>query len=159
MSNEDCEDVFQNSFLELHQQIKSGKLVLTSSLSTYFVGICRIKAFEQLRANKRFVWSDDENWIESVDYEIQNDEIDEFLDRFDHDEPFEERKQNLVRQIVRELPHPCNELLWGFYRYSFSLKTLAAMFNYASETTIKVVKHSCLDKFRKNYNKSCKLID
>ena len=68
------------------------------------------------------------------------------------DEQIERRKSALVRQIVRDLPEPCSSLLWGFYRDGFSMKTLASMLNYASESSVKVTKHRCCDKFKKRYS-------
>lgn len=45
LSDDDCKDVFQESFIILYDQICAGKLdELTSSLSTYFLAICRNKA-------------------------------------------------------------------------------------------------------------------
>ena len=51
LSRPDCEDVFQESFIVLHQNILDGKLSdMTASLATYFNGICRNKAFELMRS-------------------------------------------------------------------------------------------------------------
>ena len=49
LSRSDCEDIFQEAFIVLYKKITDGELVLTSSLSTYFVGICRNKAYEKMR--------------------------------------------------------------------------------------------------------------
>ena len=49
MPRSDCEDVFQEAFMVLYKKITDGELVLTSSLSAYFIGICRNKAYEKLR--------------------------------------------------------------------------------------------------------------
>ena len=57
-----------------------------------------------------------------------------------------------VQKIVADLPSPCYELLWGFYRDSLSIKELTKMFNYSNENTLKVTKHRCCEKFRKRYN-------
>ena len=52
LSRTDCEDVFQESFIILYQNIIDGKLDnITSSLSTYFNAICRNKAYELLRSS------------------------------------------------------------------------------------------------------------
>lgn len=49
---EDSEDVFQDALLILCEDSGKGKLDhLTSSLYTYFTGICKNKAHEKLRAN------------------------------------------------------------------------------------------------------------
>ena len=95
---------------------------------------------------------DDEVSLDVLNAEIQADKIDALIGLENESSSFVERKEALVRQIVRELPPPCNELLWGFFRDSFSMKTLAQMFNYSSENTVKVTKHRCQNKFRDRFN-------
>ena len=52
LSKEDSEDVFQEASIVLYRAAIDGKLDnLTSSLYTYFIGICNNKAHEQLRVN------------------------------------------------------------------------------------------------------------
>ena len=67
-----------------------------------------------------------------------------------------EKKEELVRNIVRNLPSPCDEILWGYYRDGYSMKTLAEKFDYASETSAKVTKHRCCEKFRFRFNEMVK---
>lgn len=153
LSEDDCKDVFQESFLILHKNLINGKLQnLTSSLSTYFNGICRNKVYELLRKGSKDVHVDDEVSLDILNAEIQADKIDALLGLENESTSFVERKESLVRQIVRELPPPCNELLWGFFRDNLSMKTLAQMFNYSSESSVKVTKHRCQNKFRERFN-------
>lgn len=153
LSEDDCKDVFQEAFLTLHKNIVSDKLVnLSSSLSTYFNGICRNKAFELLRNKGKGIHVDDDLSLDILNAEIQTDKIDALLALDNENASFVERKESLVRQIVRELPPPCNELLWGYFRDNFSMKTLAQMFNYSSESSVKVTKHRCQNKFRERFN-------
>ena len=49
MSRSDCEDIFQEAFIVLYKKIIDGELTLTAKLSTYFIGICRNKAYEKNR--------------------------------------------------------------------------------------------------------------
>ena len=52
-SQEQADDVYQDSCIALYQNIVSGKLVtLTSSLSTYFTQICIFQALKKKRDNK-----------------------------------------------------------------------------------------------------------
>jgi DNA-directed RNA polymerase specialized sigma24 family protein len=125
---------------------------MTSSLSTYFYGICRNKAYEAMRKNGKNVHVEDEVSLDVLNAEIQADKIDALIGLENESNTFVERKEALVRQIVRELPSPCNELLWGFFRDNFSMKTLAQMFNYNSENSVKVTKHRCQNKFRDRFN-------
>lgn len=149
LSEEDCEDVFQEAFIILFNQNKDGKLKdLKSSLSTYFISICKNKAHELIRSKNYSL-----NVSEDVDLDILdpiNEEKINTLLTFDQDAALIERKNALARQIVQDLPKPCKELLWGFFRDGLSLKTLSETL---SKTVgyVKVTKHRCQEKFRRNY--------
>lgn len=151
VSKDECEDIFQDSFIMLYQNAQEGKLDnLTSSVSTYFMAICRNKTMELLRTKGKYIHS-------SVDDEIHKSitfigsRINMVLS-FDNDDDPIEQKEALVREIVKDLPSPCNELLWGFYRDGLSMKDLAERYGYSNENTVKVTKHRCCDKFKKRFS-------
>lgn len=151
LSRTDCEDVFQESFIILYQNIIDGKLDdMTSSLSTYFNAICRNKAHEVLRSHGKEINIIDEYPCSTKD-EFEDERIDRLLALEDDDDLIESRKEALVREIVRELPEPCDKILWGFYRDGFSMKTMAQMLSYKSEGSMKVTKHRCCDKFKNRF--------
>lgn len=147
---EDCKDIFQESFITLYDNIIGGDKLknLNSSLSTYFIAICRNKAHELLRT--RGVYIDPSDIDILTDNYIAENRMTALISICDNNQQDIERKEALVRQIVRNLPEPCNSLLWGFYRDNLSLKTLAQMYNY-STGSVKVVKHRCMEKFRNLY--------
>lgn len=153
LSEEDCKDVFQESFIVLHNNIILGKLnSLTSSLSTYFTGICVNKAREALRRNNKQIRVGDDGSLDFLNEDIKTDKIESLL-QLEHEEAsIASQKEALVRQIVSNLPSPCNELLWGYFRDNLNMKTLAQMFNYSSENSVKVTKHRCQEKFKEHFN-------
>lgn len=144
-----CGDIFQEAFIVLWQNNHNGKLQnMTASLSTYFIGICKLKAMEMLRHKKQTTLDNDPPIsLKSFDH----DKCDEILSNFDSDLSLVERKERLVRQIVHDLPQPCDKLLWGFFRDNLTIKSLAEMCNY-SLGSAKVTKHRCQEKFRKRYS-------
>ena len=150
ISTDDCEDIFQDSFMILYHNAQEGKLEdLTSSVSTYFFSICRNKAMELLRKRGKYIQSQ----VEAEDVpsgQFLESKINSILS-FDDDGRDIEQKEALVRDIVKNLPSPCNELLWGFYRDGLSMKDLAERYGYSSESTAKVTKHRCCDKFKKRF--------
>lgn len=156
IDEDDCKDIFQESFIVLYNNIQAGKLDnMTASLSTYFMSICRNKALEMLRGSAKSVNVDSEMSLSLMDGEVQSEKIEALLALDNGDEAIEAQKEELVRTIVKDLPSPCNELLWGFYRDNLSMKSLAEMFNYSSEGVVKVTKHRCCEKFRARYNELC----
>jgi RNA polymerase sigma factor (sigma-70 family) len=150
MSRSDCEDIFQDAFIVLYKKITSGELALTAKLSTYFIGICRNKAYEKMRGmGKELNIIDD--YPSSTKDEFEDERIDRLLALEDNIEQIEARKEAVVREIVSKLPEPCDKILWGFYRDGFSMKTLATMYNYKSEGSVKVTKHRCGEKFKSRF--------
>ena len=56
LKRDDCEDIFQESFITLYKNAIDGKLInMTASLATYFNGICRNKALEMMRGRGKTV--------------------------------------------------------------------------------------------------------
>lgn len=153
---DDCKDIFQESFIILYTNVLSGKLNdMTASLSTYFTSICKNKALEFLRRSARSVNVDSEMSLSLMDGEVKNEKIEALLALDEGDSAIEAQKEELVQSIVKDLPSPCNELLWGFYRDNLSIRALADMFNYSSESSAKVTKHRCCEKFRARYIELC----
>lgn len=156
ISEDDCKDIFQESFIILFNNIQAGKLNdMTASLSTYFMSICKNKALEHLRGSSKSVNVDEEMSLSLMDGEVRTEKIEALLALDNGDAVIEAQKEELVRSIVKDLPSPCNELLWGFYRDNLSMRSLADMFNYSSESSVKVTKHRCCEKFRVRYNELC----
>lgn len=150
LSEMECEDIFQESFVILFQNNRNGKLKnMTCSLSTYFLSICRNKAFEVLRSQNRNTNVNEDRVFDVLD-SVKDDKL-ESLITLDPDISLIESKEAIARQIVRDLPRPCNELLWGFFRDDYSLKTLAGMLD-KTVGYVKVTKHRCQEKFRKRWS-------
>ena len=155
ISEDDCKDIFQEAFIVLYANINAGKLNdMTASLTTYFLSICKNKGLEYLRGTSKSVNVDNETSLSLMDGEIREEKIEALL-ALDDDTTLVEQKEQLVQSIVKNLPSPCNELLWGFYRDNLSMKAIAEMFNYSSESSAKVTKHRCCEKFRAKYIELC----
>lgn len=142
----DCEDIFQDSILVLFYKIKNGELTkMTANISTYFFSICKNKAFEKLRERGHYVHKSQDNDIDYFD-EVKEEKLNELLN-LGPDKSLTEAKEAIARQIVRDLPKPCDDILWGYFRDGYKLKTLADMLN-STEDSMKVRKHRCQEKFR-----------
>ena len=150
LSRSDCEDVFQEAFIVLYKNITEGKLTLTAALSTYFIGICRNKAHEKIRAKGKEINIVDE-FPNTIKDEFEDERIDRLLALEDDTEQIEMRKEAIVREIVSNMPSPCDKILWGFYRDGFSMETLAQMYNYSSAGSVKVTRHRCAQKFKARF--------
>ena len=159
LSEDECADVFQDSLVILWKNINENKVDsknLGLSSSTYFMTICRNKTMELLRSKSKYVTTPYEINPNKEHHDYQEDQVERILSLEDARENVQKEKEALVRDIVKNLPSPCNELLWGYYGDGHSMKMLAEMFNYASENAVKVTKHRCCEKFRVRYSEMSK---
>ena len=155
LSEAECADVFQDSLIILWKNIKENKVEagnLGMSSSTYFMTICRNKTMELLRSKSKYITTSYEINPSKEHFDYQEEQVEKILSMDDDYEKAQKEKEALVRDLVKNLPSPCNELLWGYYGDGHSMKMLAEMFNYASENAVKVTKHRCCEKFRLKYN-------
>ena len=144
LTEDECADVFQDSLVILWKNIIANKVEakgLGMSSSTYFMTICRNKTMELLRKKSKYVTTSYEINPSKEHFDYQSEQVDKILALEDDSEKAQKEKEALVREIVKDLPSPCNELLWGYYGDGHSMKMLAEMFNYASENAVKVTKH------------------
>lgn len=152
LAQEDCEDIFQDAFIILLRNCHEGKLDnIRSTLSTYFIQICANKAHELLKARKRMP-NEDTPFDELPPTQKAKAES---LISLDPDISLVKAKEAITRQIVHDLPWPCDKLLWGFFRDNLPLKTIADMLG-KTVGYVKVTKHNCQQKFRSRYNQLTK---
>lgn len=159
LSEDECADIFQDSLVILWKNINKKKVNsedLGLSSSTYFLTICRNKTMELLRSKSKYVTTSYEI-NPNKDYHVfLEDQVEKILSLENTHENIQKEKEALVRDIVKNLPSPCNELLWGYYGDGYSMKKLAEKLNYANENTVKVTKHRCCEKFRIKYTEMSK---
>ena len=147
LSRSDCEDIFIESFSILKEKINEGKVQTLTR--TFFFTICKNKAHEKIRDNSKYIHSIDD-FPGTIKDEYEDERIDRILALEDDTNNFVERKEALVREIVKNLPDPCDKLLWGFFRDGFSLRTLASLYN-KTEGYVKVTSFRCRQKFKARY--------
>ena len=159
LSEDECADVFQDSLIILWENIKENKVdsdCLDLSNSAYFHQFCKFKTLELLRSRSKYITTSSDLNPDKDHLSYQDEQVEKILSMDDEKENLQKRKEALVRDIVKDLPSPCNELLWGYYGDGHSMKMLAEMFDYASVNAVKVTKHRCCEKFRKRYSEMVK---
>lgn len=159
LSEDDLLDIYQESSLALFLNIHDGKLNnLTSSLYSYFLSICNNKALNTLRNTKRTLELDINK---SITNEIDDDifveskisEIESLV--YSNNSKLIEEDEERIRQCVKNMPKPCNQILWSQYWDKFSLKTIAELYRMKNEAVVKVQAMRCRNKFSeylKNHN-------
>ena len=130
LTEDECADVFQDSLVILWKNIIENKVEaegLGMSSSTYFMTICRNKTMELLRKKSKYVTTSYEINPSKEHFDYQSEQVDKILALENDSEKAQKEKEALVREIVKDLPSPCNELLWGYYGDGHSMKMLAEM--------------------------------
>ena len=120
LQEDDIEDIFQDSSIALFLKIQNNELLdLTSSLYTFFLSICINQARNKVnRTHPTYLLSDN---ITDSDFEpIRNDKLEELENLVGYDIAEEQTDQEYlnwieqqVREGVRQMKPPCNQILWS----------------------------------------------
>lgn len=161
ISDDDLDDIFQESSMALFLNIRDGKLAnLTSSLSTYFLRICINQTLKSIGKQQKVVPLFDDSTITNKD-EFRSDKIDELYRLCTEDEDAERvaQSERIVQNIIEVMPDTCKNIFQGYYWDNFTTSTIADMFGFANANSVKTQKYKCLQKFRNKYNEQMKQYD
>ena len=144
-SHEECEEIYNDSFMALCENISSGKLqTLTCSLQTYINQIGRNKSVSYLRKKDKTQ--------PFPDYEISL--WNEKSDIMDDDEDLiYKEKQETIYQIVKSMENEkCRILLFSYYWHHYSMQMLTELINAKSIDVAMVTISRCRAKLRNLVN-------
>lgn len=155
ISQENAEDIYQDSCIALITNIRNGKLTeLTTSLSSYLLQICKYQATHLFRRQRRINSFTDDDFskvrsdLDSADDNFNDDCIDEILDLIDDEDNFYDEILDQAEDLVQNLPEPCHTLIWGKFWEKLSHNELAKILDYRSANVSKTQLSRCLDKFQ-----------
>lgn len=142
LSNEDVEDIFQESCIVLMQKVKSGGVSVSreGALFSFLVQIGKLTACNHVRKRKSLtreevVTISENPHKDDEDYEISVDEKqksqDEFLDR-----------------VFDSIPSDCKTLLKHFYWGHKSMDDIASILGMRNADSAKTKKNKCMNKFK-----------
>ncbi|MFT5640620.1 MAG: RNA polymerase sigma factor (sigma-70 family) [Cyclobacteriaceae bacterium] len=125
-TEEEAKDVYQEALLAFWKKAVSGKLVMTSKISTYLYSICLNQWRKELdRKNKMS--------REEVDGEEYQ----------GHDE---KERLKIVMNCIDELGDVCKRILTYYYFDGLSMNDIAKNLNFANTDTAKTKKYKCKKK-------------
>lgn len=148
LSLDDAEDIYPEACITLYQNIQSGKLVaLTSSLSTYFTAICMNKGRKLL-----------DRQPDSISFEraVENTEGDEYSTSqietiLGLGDGITAEQRAVMREIVQDLPSPCEEILWSYYGDGLQMKEIAELIGFKGPDSVKSKKSQCMSKLKERF--------
>ena len=142
LSNEDVEDIFQESCIVLMQKVKSGGVSISreGALFSFLVQIGKLTACNLLRKRRPLtaeemvtislnLHKEDEDYEVSVDEKQKSQE--EFLDR-----------------VFDSIPSDCKNLLKHFYWGHKSMDDIASILGMRNADSAKTKKNKCMNKFK-----------
>lgn len=154
VSDDDLDDIYQESSVALFMNIRDGKLAnLTSTLSTYFLRICINQTLKFMGKQKKVVPLFDDSRLTNKDA-FRPDKIDELYQLCTEDEEAEQvsRSEKIVQSIIDSMPDTCKNVFQGYYWDNLTTTVIADMFGFANANSVKTQKYKCLQKFRNKYN-------
>jgi len=121
----------------LYDNVISGKLEqLNSNVKSYLFGICKNKAYELYRAQKKTSVTDKFPTIRSY-----------VMEGVSEKEELEERIDEMTIALNR-LGDPCRLLLQLFYYKKKSMEEITAMMQYKNAATTKNLKYKCIKRLQ-----------
>jgi RNA polymerase sigma factor (sigma-70 family) len=137
-TEQEAKDIYQEALVVFWQKTISGKLVLTSKISTYIYSICQNLWRKELDRKKRL--SHEEK--DSVEYQT-----------------FEtEERSRIIRECLGQLDETCKNVLMYYYFDGLSMQDIADKLGFANTDTTKTKKYKCKKKLddlvKAQYSKS-----
>lgn len=141
LSYDDIEDIYQNTFITVYENIKSGKVREDTTWRSYILGIGKLKALNQVqRSHKQVdIYSPGSNLIRRCAEEVSEDELPVYKD---------ETALKILDEQVKYLPEPCHTILLMFYHEKKSLDEISKTINFKNSQTAKVRKSQCMRKLK-----------
>lgn len=153
ISVDDAEDIYQDASIALFNNIKNGKLkTMTCSLSTYYMQIC---------LNMGYNFVNRGHSTTSFDQIMDNTQYDEYsLAQLEAvlglGDGLSAEQAAMMRDIVQDLPHPCEDILWAYYGDDLSMKEIADVVGFNGADSVKSKKSQCLSKLKERFTKIIK---
>lgn len=152
-------EIFQDAFIKLWENIENGKLHVkegillganekpfTSSLTTYFMSIARIKYLEYVRSNKS---CDDVDEEEKKGHLRRNDFGEADMDLL-YDETTTSM-EDIIADCIAVMSERCNQILTKFYYEDKNLDVIMMEIpSFTNKNALKTMKYKCMETLRSN---------
>ncbi len=125
-TEQEAKDIYQEALVVFWQKAISGKLVLTSKISTYIYSICQNLWRKELDRKKR--------------HSSEQKDSAEFPT---HDK---EERAKLINQCINQMGDTCKKVLMYYYFDGLSMQDIADKLGFANTNTAKTKKYKCKQK-------------
>ena len=143
ISNEDIEDIFQESLIVLMQKVKSGAVVSShdGALFSYLVQIGKLTTCNQVRKKRAL------SFDETVTFSIQlhNSEVED--DEISVDEK-QQMQNDFLDKLFDRIPSECGTLLKHFYWNHKPMDEIASILGMRNADSVKSKKNKCMNRIK-----------
>lgn len=162
-TEEAIEEILQNSFIKLWENIECGKIYaennlvkgkdskpINGSIRTYFMGIAKLKYLEWFREHPFFADPETE-----IGKEIRANGFDEqeYMDMLYGDSS--NIQLDIIADLISKMPERCYEILSKFYYEDKNLdRILTEIPSIESKNALKTKKHKCMENLREAANET-----
>lgn len=122
-TEDEARDIYQDALIVFWEKAKSGKLVLTSKISTFIYSICLNLWRKELERKSRHS-SEEKDDVEFIEVE-------------------KEERIRIIRNCINELGETCKRILMYYYFDGLSMSDIANKLGYANTDTAKTKKYKC----------------
>lgn len=134
---EDAEDIFHDGLIVIYNRLKNKKVMLNSSLKTYFFSVCKNIWMRRLERKYRLLYGTDSCVGETKEsYSLEGKEEEDA------------EKYRLFKKHFNEMPEFCRVLLTHYIRKT-PLQEIAQIMNYKDAEYVKARKYYCKNQLRK----------
>ena len=140
LTNEDIEDIFQESCIVLMQKVKSGGIAISrdGALFSYLVQIGKLTAYNLVRKRKDITSEDLVTISDNLHKEYEDISVDE-----------KQRSQDeFLDRVFDSLPSDCKTLLKHFYWGHKPMDHIASVLGMRNADSAKTKKNKCMNKFK-----------
>lgn len=125
-TEQEAKDIYQEALVVFWQKTVSGKLVLTSKISTYLYSVCQNLWRKELERKKRLS-NEEKDSVEFQSFES-------------------EEKARIIRECLSQLDETCRKTLMYYYFDGLSMQDIADKLGFANTDTAKTKKYKCKKK-------------
>src|ERR1035438_2910173 len=134
-SEQDAEDVFQETALSFIDIIQKGKYRMEASIKTFLVSVAKNIWLNEIKKRERAGHREKQ-------FEIGRDQKEDDIGQLIGDQ--EKKKQ--LRDLVYQLGEPCRKILMLFYYENLSMKEIGDHLPYENEQVVRNKKYKCLQQ-------------
>jgi len=125
-TEQEAKDIYQDALVVFWQKAVSGKLVLTSKISTYLYSICQNLWRKELDRKKRLS-HEEKDGVEFIEHD-------------------KKERAKIINQCIRQLGDTCKKVLMYYYFDGMSMQEIADKLGFANTNTAKTKKYKCKKK-------------